>query len=148
VKKSEKAMLTKQELEAYGATSSGGAGAGTVEWCGSDSSCFELMFNIKNMFQNGTKSSAVASFLRGSPLRLQVKILMWLWRLHFKSFKSTTMLNMDRFWKNGTNCSIHFDNNCSHGNPLVKNVRALMITFLLLKKVGLLYGRVEAGAAS
>jgi hypothetical protein len=33
------------------------------------------------MFQNGTKSSATASFLRGSRLRLRVKISMRLWRL-------------------------------------------------------------------
>jgi hypothetical protein len=57
------------------------------------------------------------------------------------------MLNMDRFWKNVKNYSIHIDNNCNHGNPFVKNVRTLMLTFLLFKKVGLLYGRVEAGAA-
>jgi hypothetical protein len=38
------------------------------------------------------------------------------------------MLNMDRFWKNVTNWvlimvytySIHIDNNCNHGKPLVK----------------------------
>jgi hypothetical protein len=41
-----------QELELLRTTSSGGAGV--VKRCGSDSSCFELMFNIKNMFQNGT----------------------------------------------------------------------------------------------
>jgi hypothetical protein len=44
VKKSEK-QLTMQELKPYGATSSGGAGA--VKRCGSDSSYFDLMFNIK-----------------------------------------------------------------------------------------------------
>jgi hypothetical protein len=51
VKKNWKAVLTMQELKPYGATSSGGAGA--VKQCGSDSSCFELMFNIIKTFQNG-----------------------------------------------------------------------------------------------
>jgi hypothetical protein len=39
-----------QELEPYGATLLGGAG--DIKQCGSDSSCFELMFYIINTFQN------------------------------------------------------------------------------------------------
>jgi hypothetical protein len=39
-------------MELHRATSSGGAGA--IKRCGSDSSYFELIFNIKHMFQNGT----------------------------------------------------------------------------------------------
>jgi hypothetical protein len=38
-------------MEPHQATLSGGAKA--VKQCGSDSSCFKLMFNIINMFQNG-----------------------------------------------------------------------------------------------
>jgi hypothetical protein len=60
-----------QKLEPYGATSSGGAGA--VKRCGSDSSYFDLMFNIK---KTGFKT-----FLPSSRLRLRVKILMRLWSL-------------------------------------------------------------------
>jgi hypothetical protein len=54
------------------------------------------------------------------------------------------MLNRIDFEK----CSIHIDNNCNHGNPIVKNAPTFMLTFLLFKKVGLLYGRVGAGTAS
>jgi hypothetical protein len=38
-------------MEPHRATSSGGAGA--VKPCGSDNSCFELMFNIINTFRDG-----------------------------------------------------------------------------------------------
>jgi hypothetical protein len=39
-------------MEPHQGTSLGGAGA--VKRCGSDSSCYELVFNIKNMFKNST----------------------------------------------------------------------------------------------
>jgi hypothetical protein len=92
-------------------------GAGAVKWCGSDSFFFELMFNKKNVFQTCAKSSTAASFLRGSRLRLRVKILMQLWRLRsritfspgvFMLLRNTCFFWIVLCWTSGLAPELHF----------------------------------------